>query len=457
MRATREALDLFLQGSHVFARMEHNGIRIDVPYLEKAIQQTGERIATMETDLRKTKFFEKWGRRFGDKTNLDSRQQLAEVLVNDYKIDLPKTEKENWRSDESALEMIDHPFARKYVRMQKFKKAKNTYLKNILNESVDGYLHADYSLHTTVSYRSSSNFQQWPVRDAEIGELIRRSFIAREGWRLLEIDFKAIEVAIAACYHKDPAMLEYIKDASKDMHRDMAMECYMVKKAQVSKEIRYCAKNKFVFPQFYGDYYVDCAKHLWEAIDRMKLKTVDDIPIKAHLFGKGIIELGDCNPNMSPRDGTFEQHIQRVERNFWEKRFPVYNQWKRDWWNQYLRDGGFLTHTGFYISGVYKRNQVINLPVQGSAFHCLLWVLIQLDKWLRKNKMKSLIVGQIHDSMLLDVVESEYDEIMAKVKQLATVDLPNHWKWIIVPMSIEAEASPVDGSWYDKESVEFAA
>lgn len=457
MQATKEALDLLMQGSRLFSRMEANGIRIDVPYLEEAIRTTGNRIKELEEELTNSKTFDLWRRRFRH-ANIGSNKQLQDVLTKDLGIKLTvRTDSgEDYKLDESVLEGIDNPWVKSYGRWKKLSKAKKTFLEGIQTETVDGFLHPFFNLHTTISYRSSSseiNFQNFPTRDAEIGELVRRAFIARPGHQLLEIDFKAIEVAIAACYHKDPAMLTYIKDSSKDMHRDMAMECYMLTKSQVSKDARYCAKNKFVFPQFYGDYYVDCAKHLWEAIDRMKLKTTDGIPIKAHLYGKGITELGRLDPEREPIKGSYEEYIKSVERNFWEKRFPVYNQWKRDWWKGYLERGYIDTLTGFHIEGIYKRNQIINLPVQGSAFHCLLWTLIQLDKWLRKERMQSLIVGQVHDSGLLDAAENEIPKILEKVTELVTYNLPRAWKWIIVPLSVEAELSPKGGSWFDKKPV----
>jgi DNA polymerase I-like protein with 3'-5' exonuclease and polymerase domains len=79
--------------------------------------------------------------------------------------------------------------------------------------------------------------------------------------------------------------------------------------------------------------------------------------------------------------------------------------------------------------------------------------LIQLDKWLQKERMQSLIVGQVHDSGLLDAAENEIPKILEKVTELVTYNLPRAWKWIIVPLSVEAELSPKGGSWFDKKPV----
>ena len=111
--------------------------------------------------------------------------------------------------------------------------------------------------------------------------------------------------------------------------------------------------------------------------------------------------------------------------------------------------------TGFRVDGIYGRNDVINYPVQGAAFHCLLWCLIQLQRWLNAAGMKSLIVGQIHDSIVLDVTDDEAKEVLAKAHEIMTEDLPKHYSWIIVPMEVEAEMTPLGGSWFTKEKVDL--
>ena len=75
------------------------------------------------------------------------------------------------------------------------------------------------------------------------------------------------------------------------MHRDMAMQLYILKQKQVNKPIRHAAKNKFVFAEFYGDWFVSCARSLWDEIDSGHLE-VDGKSLKEHLAEHGITELG---------------------------------------------------------------------------------------------------------------------------------------------------------------------
>lgn len=234
------------------------------------------------------------------------------------------------------------------------------------------------------------------------------------------------------------------------------MQCYKLKKEQITKTIRYCAKNKFVFPQFYGSYFLECAKSLWEAIDLMDLETADGIPLKKHLRMQGIKELGDKNSDwetgrIETVRGTFMDHIREVEKDFWGNRFKVYKQWKYDWWHQYLEHGEFEFLTGFVGRGVYNKRQVCNYPIQGSAFHCLLWSLIRLQRWMKKNKMRSKIVAEIHDSLVIYFHVKEIDDVLAKAKQIMTVDIVKYWPWIIVPLTIEAEISEEGQSWAKKK------
>jgi DNA polymerase I-like protein with 3'-5' exonuclease and polymerase domains len=286
-------------------------------------------------------------------------------------------------------------------------------------------------------------------------EIIRRSIIARKGCCIIETDFKGIEVCVTSCYNLDPVLIKYIKNPKLDMHRDMAAKCFMVKPEEVSGDMRYAAKNMFVFPEFYGSYYIDCARNLWEAIPKLALCTSDGRDMAGVLQTAGISKLGACRAEQPPKRGTFEAHIKEVEDWLWNEQFTGYRDWKKSWYRQYLKQGYVETLTGFVLSDVVKRNDIINHPVQGSAFHCLLWTLITLNKQIKKRKMKTKIIGQIHDSIVADVPEKEVQDYLGLVKHVVEVMLPEHWKWIIVPMGVEAEASPINGSWYEKAKVDM--
>ncbi len=453
---TKDALTLFHDGSLALARIEQNGMRIDVARLDRTIVKVDARINSLTERLKQDDVWTVWKRRFGDKASLGSRVQLGTVLHGELGHKVGKTTKTGRAQvDEAALDEVDLPFVRRYRKGEKLKKLLSTYLKGVRREVVDGYLHPVFNLHLVQTYRSSSdspNFQNIPVRDKLISRLIRSCFIPRDGHVLVEIDYSALEFRVAACFWRDTEMVRYASDPTTDIHRDMAAECYWMPKDQVTKDVRFYAKNQFVFPELYGSYYIPCARNLWDVIETAGLKTKDGVPLKEHLavVGWGIDGLGRCDPRLAPDPGTFEEHIHNVEADF-DERFAEFTERKKQWWKRYEKRGWFPLMTGFRCRGVYTRNELMNYPIQGPAFHCLLWSLVRLVKWMGRKKMRSRIVGQIHDSIVADVHQDELDDYLAEAKRVMTEDIRKAWDWIIVPLSVEAEVA--ETNWHEKSEV----
>lgn len=455
-----DAYKLFHDGTLALSQVESNGIKIDVDYLKRMETEIDGTIRSYQDAMFQDPIYRTWRRVFSDRTKIGSREQLARILFDEMKLPPPgytqkslNTDKKRYVTDESVLSKIDLPFVKIFLKVEKLKKLKNTYIQGILREVVDGYIHPVFNLHTVITYRSSSdspNFQNMPIRNKEIGAIIRRAFIPRKGRYLVEVDFSGIEVRAAAWYHKDPVMLKYICDPTTDMHRDTAMELFLLSKEDVEKRTtRDWAKNRFVFPEFYGSVYFQCAPHLWEvaSLDEYKVPS-SGVSIRQHLASKGITSLGRCDPKEKPVKGTFEYHVKEVEDSFWNTRFKVYTEWKKEWMRRYQDKGRFRMLTGFTVSGVMKRNEVINYPIQGVAFHCLLWSLVKIQKIIEKKGMKAKIIGQIHDSILADVPKREIQEFLSIAKKTMTVDLPGFWKFIITPLEVEADVS--DTNWHEK-------
>lgn len=460
---TKEAFQLFHEGMQAFSEMEANGIRIDMDYLTKTIASTEAEIVRLQNELKKDEVWRLWKKIFGVKAKLGSRPQLGKIIFDhlkyERKVSAHTESGETENQDEAAFSQIDLPFLKDYFKIAKLEKTLSTYLTGILREVVDGRVHPSFLLNIARTFRSSCkepNFQNIPTRNPLMAELIRKCYIATDdNYQIGEIDLSGAEVRVAACYNEDPVLIKYIKDPKTDMHRDTACKLFFLKPDQVDKKgPRDASKNMFVFPQFYGSVYFQCAPDIWEAMISRKFKIKDtDILVIDHLRKHGIKELGDVSPKAVARPGTFVHQCKVVEEELWKSRFRVYAQWKRDWFAQYQKDGGFITLTGFAVNGMLKRNDAVNYPIQGSAFHCLLWCLIRIMKWLRKYKMKTKIVGQIHDSIVADIYRPEMQDFLAKCKEVFTVDLPRAWRWINVPIEIEAEVAGVGESWFAKQGV----
>jgi DNA polymerase I len=451
-----DASKLMLRGAQMLSRMERNGIRIDTGYLDVTIKATKNRIQDLEAKIKASKEFKVWVRRFGEKTKLDSRSQLGTVVFDCLGYTRPdrKTCSGADASDEATFQDVDSEFVKDYFEVQGLKKALGTYLNGIAREVVDGYLHPFFNLHTVRSYRSSSNepnFQNIPVRDPVVAKLIRPCFIPRKGRRLLEIDYGMLEFRVAACFWKDPAMVRYASDPKADVHSDKAEVLFLCTKEQVArKTMRHVSKNRFVFPILYGSYYVQCAMNIWEEINRAKMTLADGKTLVTdHLKAKGIKGLGACDPKGKPRPGTFEYVVQQAEREF-NDGFPVFQAGKETWLRKYQKRGYFDTMTGFRVSGHFSRNDLMNYPIQGPGFHCLLWSLCEIQDWLDAYDMATLPVGQIHDCGLLDAPENEIEDVLESCHYFMTRKLRKHWDWVVTPMDVEADVTPAGGSWHDK-------
>jgi len=406
--------------------------------------------------MEKTKEFRVWERRChkaGRKISFSGNDQhLAATLYDDCKhVAIKVSAKRQVASvDDESLRSIDIPFTRALLRVRKLVMVRDNFLKNLHQEAVDGWVHPFFNLNINISYRSSSDSPNWqnnPVRDPVQGRLIRSILFPRRGHQIGEDDLSGAEVRGATCYHQDPNMVLYLTDKTKDMHRDTACDCYLLRATQCTKKIRYYGKNGFVFPSFYGSYWAQIAPNLWKAAGGLELE--DGTPLLDHLASKGLTKLGKVGADGRPSPGSFMAHIRDVEDLFWNERFPTFAKWKREWWKLYLRRGYFDMLTGFRCSGPMARNDALNYPVQGTSFHCLLWSLIEVNRWLKRNKMATRIIGQIHDSMVKDYHPDEVADVIRETGIIITKRMTEHWPWLIVPMEAEFKLAGVDESWND--------
>ena len=468
--ATDDARQLFHEGIQALSEASMRGMRIDTAYCQKQNVLLTKKIKRLKDTFLASSTGKLWKKEFLT-PNLKSDKQLRTILFDKMKVKAVKTTTPSKMFpngqpsvDNETLDIIakEVPEFKKYVELKKFEKVQNTYIAGLLKETVNGIIRPNFHLDRVKTFRSSSsaiNFQNQPNRDPVQKKIIRSAFIPRKGHFFLPADFKGVEVAVSPCYHKDPTMLKYVRDSSTDMHGDMAIECFLLdefKKAGNENTIRKGTKNGFVFPQFYGDYYGNNAISLctWVSLptkgkfrEKTGLKLMTGKYISDHLMEKGIFTFDN-----------FTDHIQKVEKHFWNDRFKVYNQWKKDNVKEYFEKGWLETLTGFICQGMMGPNDINNYPIQGSAFHCLLKTFIETNKRLKKYKFKSLLTGQIHDELVLDAVVKEKDDILDMIQEIVCVWLPKQWDWIIVPLEVEADIFEPDANWASKAStVKLAA
>ncbi len=432
---------LLMDGTLRLKETEKYGISTDQVYYKEQFKDISRKIKLLKSKLDDSKEMKIWRENEGDKKiNLDSPVQLKKLLFDycDYK-SVKQTKKGNASTDEEALEHIKTSFTKNLIRLRKNEKIKNTYIKNFIIKADDkGFLHPNFNLNIVISYRSSSdnpNWQNIPIHDENANKLTRSGIKPRKGRKIAELDFKGVEVRGSACYHHDPVMIKYIEDPKTDMHRDMAEQIFMITPDDVDpklfKELRFFSKNKFVFPEFYGDYYKQCAANIWKDSSQ---------EVKQLLKQNGIKNYMD-----------FEYHLANIEDDFWNNRFKVFHKWREQTWEEYLKTMEINLLTGFTCRGYMRKNEVLSLAIQGTSFHFLLWSYIKISDYLHKNKFETLPMGQIHDSILLDIVPDEEQEVYKVARQIMTKDIREFWKWIIVPLDIDIETTPIDGNWSQKK------
>jgi DNA polymerase-1 len=413
---------------------QQNGVKVDGDIILKNEKRIRRKLERIKEDIYNNEVLEKWDKE--KKFDFTKTNDLKYFLYDCLKIPVKSKTKKNKSPalDHSALEKIDLPLVKDILKYRKWDKALGTYISQYKREMINNYVHPFFHLGSRVkSFRSSSsgpNLQNNPKRDEKIKKIIRSFIIPRLGNRLIEYDFKQMEVAIAACNNEDPVLIECLK-TNYDMHREWSSFLFVKDKNDIDGVERFTGKNQFVFASFYGSYYVDTAKGLWE---KMPDYT------KNHLIKEGLGKYED-----------WEEHVKQIENKLWEK-FHVYAEWKRKVHKDYKKKGYIELLTGFRCYGPMKFNEVISYKVQGPAFHCLLWTFNNVMKRIKRRHEKSFLVGQIHDSSLGDIHPDDEKGIDYLFWKWGTQKIREHWPWIIVPLKIEKESSEINGSWAEMKS-----
>ena len=461
-RTTPAAMELWVRGAAALSKCEAHGNRIDRAYLLSAWDAISARIADAERRLVADKDFALWRRRYGEKAKPTSYDQLAGVFFKDlgFKARTVTESGDREAASVAAFEGIDHPIKTAFFEAAKLRKARDTYLAQIKREMVqhpdDGlwYVHPSFNLNRVISFRTSCdspNYQNIPNHNPEVAEIIRRCYIPRPGMQLGEIDYGQIEVRMAVPYTQDPALRTYVTDPATDMHYDMACQIFKLPRAKVSKALRSLVKSKYVFATFYGSFYAQTAQWLWEGIDQGGVKVEgSDQTVREHLTKLGFIHLGDAD---TAERGTWTAWLREVDEDFWGKRFKVYAEWKRKWWDDYLRDGGLSMLTGFAINTPLDKRQVCNAPIQGSSAHCAIWSMCELTDWLEKYRFDTHHVGEIHDSLNYCMNPKERDDVFHHAQDVMARRIKKWAPWLDVPLTTECELCPIDQPWFFKHAL----
>lgn len=433
-----EAYHFLHAGAITLCELSDNGISIKEEYYHKqrALLEK-ERDALIE-GITFSEEAHKYRRQFGEKFDYNSPKDLQKMLFEVLKLKPIKETKTGYSTDEEVLTKIDISLTRDIIATRKLNKMIGTYVDGFLEHTYDGMMHPSFSLSRARTYRSSSqwpNFQNVPKRDPKAKKITRSGMVPRIGRVLGEMDFSGAEISTSCYYHLDPTFIKYQTDGGGDMHKDACAEILKIKPEQVPGEARQATKGIWTFAQFYGSYYANCAKQGWEEYPLLESKNggpcmlVGTQTTVADHFKKTFHTLK-----------AFEAHLKKFEDKFWKEWFPIYTRWKAAEAAKYKKTGFVETFLGFRFKGEMDAKKCSNYPIQGTSFHLLLHTATAVIKELKKRGLKTLAIGQIHDSLILDIPVEELDEVQALLNNIVA-NLHNTFPWMTFPMGLDFEVS----------------
>ena len=442
------ANSFIIESLHTMTDIQQNGVNMDKKYYSQMFLDTTDVINAAEQrilDYPEVKRFRQLRQR---DINLGSSDDLRYLLFKIMGLKADKHTATNKEStDASVINNLDIPFAKDLLYLRKMEKVRNTYIAQFLREiEEDGRMRPFFDLNTVQTFRSSSsmpNFQNIPVRDEEAKKYARSGIIPSKGNIILDWDYGAQEFRVASCYCEDPIMVAYCKDPNADIHRDTAAEITGLAKQYVTKMIRFHSKNGWVFPEIYGSYFKSCAKSLWSTIMELPTGHADNITVKQYMYEIGILK-SKTNPY-----NDFEKHCMIFEKEWWD-RYKVLKKWQEKMWKKFIEKGYVEMMHGFKVGGYLSRNDIINYPIQGSAFHCLLYSANNINKIAKDERWNTKIIAQIHDNCIYDADPAEERRVVQVSNEVATKRIREDNPWIIVPLIMEWEKTEIDGNWFTK-------
>jgi DNA polymerase-1 len=405
----------------VLAEMEFNGIRLDVPLLQRLSADMGRQLADIENDI-----YRLARRPF----NIGSLVQLRQVLFDELKLPpqgktgitgAPSTDQETLEKL-VALNLPASAVPRKILEHRQIAKLKGTYV-DTLPDMVDpntGRIHASFNQTVTSTGRLSAsdpNLQNVPVR-RELGQQIRQAFLPAEGWVLLTADYSQIELRLLAHFCGDAELRQAFAE-KKDVHTAVAAQIFHVAEAEVTPAMRRMAKT-VNFGVIYGISHVGLAQRL--GIDQDEAKEF----IKAYFA----------------RYPKVLDYQQQLLENCRRTGYVTTILGRR------RRIEGIREHSTFQQRNQPER-EAINMEVQGSAADLIKLAMLNLYRRLKRDRWQARLLLQIHDELVFEAPPEELAGLVRLVREEMTTPL-QHALALQVPLEVDLAAGP---NWLDVEEL----
>lgn len=382
--------DMELPLVEVLASMEYVGINTDESVLDEIDEQIIEKLKNLEEEI--------YGEA-GEEFNINSPKQLGIILFEKMDFPVIKKTKTGYSTSADVLEKLrgKGEIIDKILDYRKFSKLKSTYidgLKSVINKKTKR-IHSRFMQTVTATGRISStdpNLQNIPIKTEE-GRLIRKAFLASEGGVLVDADYSQIELRVLAALSDDKEMLDAFKHGL-DIHRKTASEVFHVDYDDVNDLQRSEAKA-VNFGIVYGISDYGLSQNL--NIPRKSAKEYIDNYL-GHFVGI--------------KDYMSEEIKNGKDKGYVETIF------KR---RRYTPE---LNAKNFNIRSFGERI-ALNTPIQGSAADIIKISMVKVYNELKKRNLKSKLIIQIHDELVVDTAEDELEEVKELMKDLMenSVDL----------------------------------
>ncbi|MFA7533668.1 MAG: DNA polymerase I [Tissierellaceae bacterium] len=406
----QEMIDLYndveLPLVEVLANMEYEGFKIDTNELKRLGKEYDEEIEKLTREIYNLA---------GAEFNINSPKQLGEILFDKLGLPIIKKTKTGYSTDAEVLDKLKdmHPMIEKVLRYRQIVKLKSTYIDGLLaliNEDTKR-IHSSFNQTITSTGRISStepNLQNIPVR-TEDGRKIRKAFVAEDGYSLVDADYSQIELRILAHISKDPKLIDAFIH-NEDIHRKTASEVFNVSMEEVSSHMRSSAKA-VNFGIIYGISDYGLSRDL--NITRKEAKIYIDKYLKNYEKVKDYME--DI-VNIGKEQGYVETILHR---------------------RRYVPE---LQARNFNIKSFGERI-AMNTPIQGSAADIIKMAMVKVFWELKKRNLKSRLILQIHDELIIEAPINESEEVKKILKDV----MENSIK-LDIPLLVDLE---VGDSWYE--------
>lgn len=393
--------------SFLLYRMEREGIRVEREALKVYGDQLVGRIQELEEEIYALA---------GEKFNILSPKQLGVILFEKLHLPFGKKTKTGYSTSASVLEKLqdDEPIARLVLEYRQLTKLKSTYADGLANYiSEDGRIHGKFNQTITATGRISStepNLQNIPVR-MELGRKIRKVFVPKEDCVFVDADYSQIELRVLAHMSGDENLIEAYKQA-EDIHRMTASQVFHTPLEEVTSQQRSNAKA-VNFGIIYGISSFGLSQGL--SITRKEAEVYIKQYFAAYPKIKAFL------------DGLVEEG---------KEKGSVYTLFHRKRPIPELASSNFMQRS-------FGERVAMNSPIQGTAADIIKIAMIKVDRRIRKEGLKSRIVLQIHDELLIETWKDEVDQVRRILQEEMSSAANLH-----VPLEIDVN---VGMNWYESK------